>query len=1023
MQPANITLGIVQGATLRETFRIMQSRREYRPISAVSSTAPVVLTVEHGLPADWPVWVRNVQQFSELNKALNQAPWFATVLDDDHLEINDLSGTGRTGVGGELVYHAPVDLTGATALLRLLDEKGALLLEVLPTVHAGGWIDIEMSDTETAALGWSKGTWQLDITFGNGDVLRPFAGAVYVSPTGTPGAGGCNWPDWVYTFGIQGPPGSGSGGGGSGLTSFNGRPGPAIVLVGSDVTNALGYAPVNVAALAAVAFDGSFDSLLDKPFIPLTFGDVGAASAPQGDLAETAVQPAQLAAGLDLRVEKVAGYGLSKNDLTDARAAKLDAMPDDHFKGLHLSEEALALAYPTANPGDYADVDQGVGFPTARYSFDVSDQEWVKGGSAEPLTAPQVLALYESNPDRNAFTDALEAKLIGVQANATYNPDTTSVTEGTNKYFTEPRVLGSLLAGLSLASNADVVDGDSVLVAFGKVQRRLNAVATALAGKVDAVAGKGLSTNDFDNTQKSKLDLIQAEATKNQTDAYLLARANHTGQVPANMVNGITIGVRYANKGVMNERRAIAPFTDQISQAPTAAYDLVRVVPGYAGPCIQIQRSSDNATKDIGFAPDGVVDTDAIINFQNGTAAANGYIYLRTFYDQSGNNHHMVNTGAVSTMPQVDCTYLRNGMPTIFTTTGRSLPIPSTVTIAATNNFAIFTAIGNYSPKATASPWALGTGTNCDLLLTPGTANSVQIRTNGVVNQYPEGAATLANSNGCVVGLNVIPTEMRWFRNNVTYTRATTAAGNTLATAGGTFMPAGRLDVYGMLIYNTGLPRADATLIQSAMTNANRCVYKPTTQLVLCGDSIGEGAYDFAHNYNKELWNYFGLNVAIYNVSLSGQTLASQAGEVATKIVPLYKTNMQNIALNHGGVNDITAGTSGTATYNFAVTWHTAVKAAGFTTLQMLLYNRSVTGSYTSAMEAERTVFNDLVRANTGVGKALGVDLVDVSLEPQNVPYIKTAFFPDNLHPNQAGNVLNAPQIANSLYTQMYAAA
>ena len=52
---------------------------------------------------------------------------------------------------------------------------------------------------------------------------------------------------------------------------------------------------------------------------------------------------------------------------------------------------------------------------------------------------------------------------------------------------------------------------------------------TALDGKVDKVAGKGLSTEDYTTTEKSKLAGIQAGATANSSDATLLNRANHTG--------------------------------------------------------------------------------------------------------------------------------------------------------------------------------------------------------------------------------------------------------------------------------------------------------------------------------------------------------------------------------------------------------------------------------------------------------------------------------------------------------------
>ncbi len=55
------------------------------------------------------------------------------------------------------------------------------------------------------------------------------------------------------------------------------------------------------------------------------------------------------------------------------------------------------------------------------------------------------------------------------------------------------------------------------------------ATTTALSNKVDKVAGKGLSTEDYTSTEKSKLAGIQAGATANSSDATLLNRANHTG--------------------------------------------------------------------------------------------------------------------------------------------------------------------------------------------------------------------------------------------------------------------------------------------------------------------------------------------------------------------------------------------------------------------------------------------------------------------------------------------------------------
>lgn len=294
-------------------------------------------------------------------------------------------------------------------------------------------------------------------------------------------------PRAVIMAGLRGAPGTG-GGGSAGVSSFNGRTG-VVSLTGSDVTAALAYTPANAASLSAVALSGSYADLADKPFIPTGPGDIGAASAAQGALADAAVQPAALAVQLDLKVDKVAGYGLSQENFTAAEKAKLAGLEGSHYRGTFINFTALQTALPTAEEGDYADVDAGAGAPVQRYIWDESDSEWVaQAGSADPITAAQVKALYESNPDTNAYSDTEKSKLGGIAAGATANANTDSLAEGaSNFYHTAARVLNTVLAGLSLASGAAVVDTDGVLVAFGKLQRQINDLATAISGKQDTL--------------------------------------------------------------------------------------------------------------------------------------------------------------------------------------------------------------------------------------------------------------------------------------------------------------------------------------------------------------------------------------------------------------------------------------------------------------------------------------------------------------------------------------------------------
>jgi hypothetical protein len=74
------------------------------------------------------------------------------------------------------------------------------------------------------------------------------------------------------------------------------------------------------------------------------------------------------------------------------------------------------------------------------------------------------------------------------------------------------------------------------------IEAAINARATTtyvnngLSSKVDKITGKGLSTEDFTTTEKTKLANIAANATANSTDAQLRDRSTHTGTQPQNTV-------------------------------------------------------------------------------------------------------------------------------------------------------------------------------------------------------------------------------------------------------------------------------------------------------------------------------------------------------------------------------------------------------------------------------------------------------------------------------------------------------
>lgn len=80
-------------------------------------------------------------------------------------------------------------------------------------------------------------------------------------------------------------------------------------------------------------------------------------------------------------------------------------------------------------------------------------------------------------------------------------------------------------------------------------------------------------------------------------------------------------------------------FLDTYGFGASAAWSLRKLDKDYTGNAVQIRRSSDNATLDVGFSGNQL-DTTAIKDFCSGVTC-----FVRTWYDQSGNGNNAVQTG------------------------------------------------------------------------------------------------------------------------------------------------------------------------------------------------------------------------------------------------------------------------------------------------------------------------------------------------------------------------------------------
>lgn len=192
MQPARLDLPVIPGATLQQPLLLMQPTYTYKPIQAIQQTAPLLMTVpDHGLPGEWMTWAEGIQGGNLNLDKLTSVGRMTRVIDADTVEFNDINGRSLRATGGDLVYQLPVDLTGMGIRAVIRGESAdpiVLTLGAGLTVIGLGQLLLELTPEETAAIGWTRGEWELELTYTDGRVERWLRGEVVV----TEGGGCCH---------------------------------------------------------------------------------------------------------------------------------------------------------------------------------------------------------------------------------------------------------------------------------------------------------------------------------------------------------------------------------------------------------------------------------------------------------------------------------------------------------------------------------------------------------------------------------------------------------------------------------------------------------------------------------------------------------------------------------------------------------------------------------------------------------------------------------------------------------------
>lgn len=168
---------IHKGKTFTHTLRYEAPPFIYRPITAISQTAPVRITSPtHGLVDGWRVAVVSAKGMTQIN-AENDPPAQndyrrATVIDANTIELNNVNAADFKAYvsGGYLQFLTPVDLTGLGARMSIKDRVGGRELLRLDSSNSRIVIDLTKKTIKliidaatTAAITWKKGVYDLEL--------------------------------------------------------------------------------------------------------------------------------------------------------------------------------------------------------------------------------------------------------------------------------------------------------------------------------------------------------------------------------------------------------------------------------------------------------------------------------------------------------------------------------------------------------------------------------------------------------------------------------------------------------------------------------------------------------------------------------------------------------------------------------------------------------------------------------------------------------------------------------------------
>lgn len=183
MSAPKITLEIIRGKTLNQSYMVSAGKMLYKDITGWPTKAPLRATVTgHGMPDNWAAQILGVLMPPELNMPAMEV---CTVVDADTVEFNHRTRLNlpQTPTGSPtLCFPEPYDLTDWNARAQIRNLQGDLVHSfhsdaseqpdsAIEVSIAGSTVTLTMSAEQSAAMPDEACIYDIELLGPSGDVL------------------------------------------------------------------------------------------------------------------------------------------------------------------------------------------------------------------------------------------------------------------------------------------------------------------------------------------------------------------------------------------------------------------------------------------------------------------------------------------------------------------------------------------------------------------------------------------------------------------------------------------------------------------------------------------------------------------------------------------------------------------------------------------------------------------------------------------------------------------------------------